>query len=225
MLPRFTLNSESTNLIKGLIQQFKNLDYNTELGCNPNGSIYFTVVKFDGTSNRFDFYGNPNGDIDSIAIYGSNLQKHLNNILDKRTIFGLPIEDAEIDRGGMENYVDIQIKSDYILSHRIVLIKINYGSRPSEHDLCERIAQYDNAECSISEEYLKLSLENNIFETILTAFEDDTLTRTWLGKYENGTAFRVVRPSNLYREHNLGDEYITIASTYHDGYAVHFLLQ
>lgn len=225
MLHKFTLNSESTNLIKGLVQQFKNLDYNTELGCNPNGSIYFTVVKFGGASNRFEFYGNPNGDIASIAIYGSNLQGHLNNILNKKTIFGLPIEDAEIDRGGMEKYVDIQIKSNYHLSHCIVLIRTNYGSRLSEHDICERIAKYDNAECTISDNYLKLSRDNDIFETKLEVFEEDSLTKTWLGKYEDGTDFRVVRPNTLYRENNLGDEYITIASTYHNGYAVHFLLQ
>uniref|UniRef100_A0AB33IZ72 Uncharacterized protein n=1 Tax=Prevotella sp. GTC17254 TaxID=3236794 RepID=A0AB33IZ72_9BACT len=90
MLHKFTLNSESTNLIKGLVQQFKNLDYNTELGYNPNGSIYFTVAKFGGASNRFDFYGNPNGDIDSIAIYGSNLQGHLNNILNKKNNIWTP---------------------------------------------------------------------------------------------------------------------------------------
>ena len=225
MIHRFDLNTESTILVKGLVQQFENLGYNIETGCNPNGSIYFVASKLGEAHNRFDFYGNPNGEIGSIAIYGSHLQGHLNNILDKKTIFGLPIEEAEIDRGGMENYVDIQIKHGYHISHRIVLIKTNYGNRTSERDICERITHYDNAECSISDNYLKLSLENEILETSLTIFEDDALTTTWLGKYENGTAFRIVRPGNLYRKNNIGDNYITIASTFHDGYAVHFLLQ
>ena len=225
MIHRFGLNSDSTNLVKGLVQQFKNLGYNTETGCNPDGSIYFTASKLGGVNNRFDFYGNPNGNIGSIAIYGSHLQGHLNNVLDKKTIFGLPIKGAKIDKGGMENYVDIQIKSDYHVSHHIVLIRTNYGNRPSEHDICEKITKYDNAECSISDNYLKLSLENEILETSLTIFEDDALTTTWLGKYENGTVFRVVRPGNLYRKNNIGDNYITIASTFHDGYAVHCLLQ
>lgn len=225
MIHRFGLNSDSTNLVKGLIQQFKNLGYNTETGYNPNGSIYFIVSKLGGANNRFDFYSNPNGNIGSIAIYGSHLQGHLNNVLDKKTIFGLPIKDAEIDKGGMENYVDIQIKSDYHISHHIVLIKTNYGNRPSEHDICEKIAKYNNAECSISDNYLKLSIEKKILETSLTTFEEDFLTTTWLGRYKNDMPFRVVRPSNLYHKYNLGDNYITIASTFHDGYAVHFLIQ
>lgn len=225
MIHRFGLNTESTILIKGLVQQFENLGYNIETGCNPNGSIYFAASKFGEANNRFDFYGNPNGEIGSIAIYGSHLQGHLNNILDKKTIFGLPIEEAEIDRGGMENYVDIQIKPGYHIPHRIVLIKTNYGNHTSERDICERIANYDNAECTISDNYLKLSFENEILETSLTVFEEDTLTTTWLGKFENGTPFRVVRPADLYHKYNLGDEYMTIASTYHDGYAVHFLIQ
>lgn len=79
--------------------------------------------------------------------------------------------------------------------------------------------------CQISDNYLKLSIEKTILETSLTVFEEDFLTTTWLGRYKNGMPFRVVRPSNLYHKYNLGDDYITIASTFHDGYAVHFLIQ
>lgn len=225
MIYRFDLNSDSTNLVKGLVQQFKNLGYNIETGYNPNGSIYFTASKLGGGNNRFDFYGNPNGNIGSIAIYGSHLKGHLDNVLEKQTIFGLPIEDAEIDRGGIENFIDIHIKSDYQISHHIVLIKTNYGNHLSERDICKKIAKYDNAECQISDNYLKLSIEKTILETSLTAFEEDFLTTTWLGRYKNGMPFRVVRPNNLYHKYNLGDNYITIASTFHDGYAVHFLIQ
>ena len=187
--------------------------------------FFFTASKLGGVNNRFDFYAKPNGNIDSIAIYGSHLKGHLDNVLEKQTIFGLPIEDAEIDRGGIENFIDIQIKSDYQISYHIALIKTNYGNHPSERDICKKIAKYDNAVCQISDNYLKLSIEKTILETSLTVFEEDFLTTTWLGRYKNGMLFRVVRPNNLYHKYNLGDDYITIASTFHDGYAVHFLIQ
>jgi len=225
MIRGYHLNSDSTNFIKKLVQRFEALGYNTEISSNPNGSIFFTASKLGGVNNRFDFYAKPNGNIDSIAIYGSHLKGHLDNVLEKQTIFGLPIEDAEIDRGGIENFIDIQIKSDYQISYHIALIKTNYGNHPSERDICKKIAKYDNAVCQISDNYLKLSIEKTILETSLTVFEEDFLTTTWLGRYKNGMPFRVVRPSNLYHKYNLGDDYITIASTFHDGYAVHFLIQ
>ena len=93
--------------------------------------FFFTASKLGGVNNRFDFYAKPNGNIDSIAIYGSHLKGHLDNILEKQTIFGLPIEDAEIDRGGIENFIDIQIKSDYQISYHIALIKTNARKLPN----------------------------------------------------------------------------------------------
>lgn len=95
MIRGYHLNSDSKNFIKKLVQRFEVLGYNTEISSNPNGSIFFTASKLGGVNNRFDFYAKPNGNIDSIAIYGSHLKGHLDNVLEKQTIFGLPIEDAE----------------------------------------------------------------------------------------------------------------------------------
>lgn len=52
------------------------------------------------------------GKIESIAVYGSYLQGHLNAILSSMTVFGMKVSSAEIDRQGISDYVDIYL-DDY----------------------------------------------------------------------------------------------------------------
>lgn len=67
------------------------------------------ISKGSSTINLWLFYPGYDGEIESIAIYGANLRGHLNAIRSSMTIFGLPVESAEMD-GGMEDFVDVYLK-------------------------------------------------------------------------------------------------------------------
>lgn len=62
--------------------------------------------------NLWLFYPGMDGNIGSIAVYGNNLQGHLNAILSSMTVFGMKVSSAEIDRSGISDYVDIYLE-DY----------------------------------------------------------------------------------------------------------------
>ena len=105
----FSLNEKSNRLINNIQRSFASqpmyANYTLSIENNLSGVKSLIISKNGRIVNRFDFYGNSDGDIASIAIYGGNLRGHLNAILSSNTIFGLPVSDAEID----DDYVDVQL--------------------------------------------------------------------------------------------------------------------
>lgn len=59
--------------------------------------------------NLFLFYPGGRGEINSIAIYGDNLNGHLNAIRSSNMIFGLPVSSASMEQG-VESYVDVYLQ-------------------------------------------------------------------------------------------------------------------
>ena len=108
----YSLNEKSNRLISNIQKNFASqpmyVNYSLSIENNLSGVKSLIVSKNGRIVNQFDFYGNSDGDIVSIAIYGGNLRGHLNAILSSNTIFGLPVSDAEIDG----DYVDVQL-DDY----------------------------------------------------------------------------------------------------------------
>lgn len=62
------------------------------------------------TVNLWLIYPGIDGEINSIALYGANLENHLKEIQSTMKIFGLPIDSAEIDYTGKSNFIDIFLK-------------------------------------------------------------------------------------------------------------------
>lgn len=111
------LNEHSQQLVRNVYNNFRvhptYAKYNVEMSGYDamKGSITINISLNNQLVNRFDFYGTPfGGRIGSIAIYGANLNGHLNSIRGSMTVFGLVVEDISIDNAGFSPYVDVQLK-------------------------------------------------------------------------------------------------------------------
>lgn len=78
---------------------------------SQSGAYAIEVSKDGRIVNLFLFYPGMNGQIESIAIYGSNLQGHLSAIRSSMNIFGMKVDSAEMD-GGVEDFIDVYLE-DY----------------------------------------------------------------------------------------------------------------
>lgn len=59
--------------------------------------------------NLFMFFPDGKGNIGSVAIYGSNLNRHYSTISKTLNVFGLPVIGIDMDNSGMSDFVDVQI--------------------------------------------------------------------------------------------------------------------
>lgn len=109
------LNSRSINKIQQIYMQLKALPhYNgSEITLNPNGgagSYAIYIYKNGNFISGFYFYPQfENSDIHSIAIYGSNLNGHLNTISASKKVFGFDVDTIELVLDSSEPFVDIEI--------------------------------------------------------------------------------------------------------------------
>ena len=93
----------------------------------------------------------------------------------------------------------------------------------------EKAIGFENCEVDISNKHLRIT--NNGTELLnseLKLYEEDFSTISYLGKYDNGIEFRVIRPTDLSLA-NLKNRFdcetaFSIASVDPSGYAVHFIL-
>ncbi|WP_055443659.1 hypothetical protein [Lacinutrix himadriensis] len=93
----------------------------------------------------------------------------------------------------------------------------------------EKAIGFENCEVDISNKHLRIT--NNGTELLnseLKLLEEDFSTISYLGKYENGIEFRVIRPTDLSLA-NLKNRFncetaFSMASVDPSGYAVHFIL-
>lgn len=111
---KLTLNANSRTMIENIIIGFRQLPaykafeinsycYDKELGVQA-----LSVTKNGTIINLWLFYPGNNGEIESIAAYGSNLDGHLNAIRTTMTVFGLPVKTISREHG-KEDFLDIFI--------------------------------------------------------------------------------------------------------------------
>ena len=111
-----SLNEESLRRINNIVVNFKNhpayARYSINSYCRDwKQGIHAIEVGLNGNLiNLWLFFPGPDGEIQSIAVYGSHLLGHLNAIRQTMKVFGMEVESAELDRGGMSDYVDIFLK-------------------------------------------------------------------------------------------------------------------
>lgn len=113
-----SLNSESQCHINNIVTGLKNhpmyAAYNIRSYCyDMRVGVHAIEISKNGQPlNLFLFYPDDlgNGNIGSIAIYGANLKGHLAAIRSSNKIFGLEVESADIDYGGISDYIDVYLK-------------------------------------------------------------------------------------------------------------------
>lgn len=110
------LNKDSLQRITNIVNGFRNYPayasysiksytYDLRLGVHA-----LEITRNGQVVNLWLFYPDVNGKIESIAVYGSNLQGHLNAILSSMTVFGMKVSSAEIDRSGISDFIDIYLE-------------------------------------------------------------------------------------------------------------------
>ena len=102
----------------------------------------------------------------------------------------------------------------------ISLEKVNYGDHYIEKAYCDKVKNLDGGIISMTNSYLRIQNSSNMLESSISFYEEDPFTISWLGQFLDGTQFRIVKPNSRFI--SLIGNTITIASMYHDGYAVHF---
>lgn len=109
-----SLNAVSRMMIENIVIGFRNLPaykayeinsycYDMRLGVQA-----ISVTKNGAIINLWLFYPGIDGEIESIAAYGANLDGHLNAIRTTMTVFGLPVKSVSRE-SGKEDFLDIFI--------------------------------------------------------------------------------------------------------------------
>ena len=114
---KLPLSTRSLNMISTIANclkaypDFRNYEINSYC-YDPSANVYAIDIKRNGdTMNLFLFYPDirSNGEIGSIAIFGANLEGHLDAIQKSGSLFGLRVKSASIDRSGISDYVDVYL--------------------------------------------------------------------------------------------------------------------
>lgn len=103
---------------------------------------------------------------------------------------------------------------------RLSIEQVNYGDHYIEREYCDKIQGLNGGLIEMAQNHLRIQRGNECLETELVFYEKDPFTLSWVGNFSNGTQFRIVKPNPQFIA--LTGNTITIASMYHDGYAVHF---
>ncbi len=112
------LNNDSLRRIGNIVNGFRNYPAYASYSINSytydtrTGAHALEITRYGQLVNLWLFMPGMDGKIESIAVYGSYLQGHLNSILSSMTVFGMKVSSAEIDRSGNSDYVDIYLE-DY----------------------------------------------------------------------------------------------------------------
>ena len=117
------LNSDSLQRINNIVNGFRNYPAYSSYTIKSytydirTGAHALEITRNNQLVNLFPEFKDVSvdeldGKIESIAVYGSNLQGHLNAILSSMTVFGMKVSSAEMDYSGYSDYVDIYLE-DY----------------------------------------------------------------------------------------------------------------
>ena len=108
------LNQDSLQRIRNIENGFRNYpayaayDISNYLYDYRTGAQALEVSKNGKMINLFLFMPDPDGKIESIALYGSNLQGHYNAMRRSMMAFGMKISSIEFE-SGMSDYLDIYL--------------------------------------------------------------------------------------------------------------------
>lgn len=109
---------------------------------------------------------------------------------------------------------------------KLHLNKVNVGNYLKDKNICERLKTFNNGLIEISETSIAIKAKDGInFTSTLNKAEQDFMSETFHGNYEDGTSFRLIRPGGVAKEIMTakGDgESISFGGMTGDGYAVHF---
>lgn len=111
-----SLNQESLRRINNIATGFKSYpmyaSYSIRSYCyDARAGVHaIEVGKNSQLINLWLFYPGCNGEINSIAVYGSYLQGHMNAIQSSMTVFGMPVSSVDMDCSGMSDFVDIYLE-------------------------------------------------------------------------------------------------------------------
>ncbi|MCI1685135.1 MAG: hypothetical protein LKI46_05170 [Prevotella sp.] len=100
---------------------------------------------------------------------------------------------------------------------KIILDQVNYGDHYVEKKYCDLIKTFNGGEIELLDHLMILISFKDKLIFKIDFMEEDILTKTWKSHYSDQTEFRIVRPK-------FPIQIVTIASMYHDGYAVTFNL-
>lgn len=113
-----SLNQDSQQRINNIVNGFRNYPAYHAYSIKSyaydihTGAHALEISRNNQLVNLWLFMPGIDGKIASIAVYGCNLQGHLNAILSSMTVFGMRVSSAEIDRAGYSDYIDIYLE-DY----------------------------------------------------------------------------------------------------------------
>ena len=109
-----SLNADSRSRINNIVNNarnhpnYRNHDISTYVYDHRQGVMAVEISKFGQLVNLWLFFPGIDGEIESIACYGSYLTGHYKAIRNSMTVFGMPVYDVSIEEGASP-YVDITL--------------------------------------------------------------------------------------------------------------------
>ena len=111
-------NEKSKRLMQNLASNIQRsgyqsrMNYYVESGTGSYGMGFTQVCQIfiynNGREvNRLDFWSDRDGYPESVAIYGTGLTGHYNDISRTKNCFGFKVTDVEMDRGFVDVYLDV----------------------------------------------------------------------------------------------------------------------
>lgn len=111
---------------------------------------------------------------------------------------------------------------------KMTLDKVNEGNHSNEITYTEMAKKFDNCYLTFDNECITITKNGKIiFQSAITLYEEDGLTTTYKGIWQDGKSFRLVRPGKEIRQllQIMGNETITFGSMLSDGYAVTYIVK
>lgn len=109
---------------------------------------------------------------------------------------------------------------------KLHLNKINPGNYGKDKSIYERLKTFNNGLIELSDTSVTITTKDNkTFKSSLHKTEQDFMSETFQGSYEDGTSFRLIRPGGVAREIMTAQgkgESLSFGGMTGDGYAVHF---
>ena len=109
---------------------------------------------------------------------------------------------------------------------KLHLTRINPGNYSKDKSICERLKTFNNGLIELTDTSVTIiAKDQKNFKSSLHKTEEDFLSETFQGSFEDGTSFRLIRPGGVGLEimEAKGDvEILTFGGMTGDGYAVDF---
>lgn len=111
---------------------------------------------------------------------------------------------------------------------KLKLVKVNPGSYQNDQVVCERLKTFNNGKVDLTDNKIIIKTsDNNKFASNLRKTEEDFMSETFLGSFEDGSSFRLIKPGGVAKQILSAQgqvDSIIFGGMTGDGYAVHFEL-